>query len=137
MNSVAPVNRPSIGEIAKCARAPSSVRNLDGSCLPGLAPIEYFTSTSLPLHARWSMDPNTLAPLIPVVAILAYAGIKVARIVTPARSNTQDPETGARLAALEEELATVRRQLEEAHERLDFTERLLAQQHTDRLSPPT
>jgi hypothetical protein len=83
------------------------------------------------------MDPNTLAPLIPVVAILAYAGIKVARIVTQARSSTRDPETGARLAALEEEMERVRRQLEEAHERLDFTERLLAQQHTDRLSPPT
>ena len=83
------------------------------------------------------MDQNTLAPLIPIVAILAYAGIKMARIVTTARSHTQDPETGARLAALEEEMATVRRQLEEAHERLEFTERLLAQQHTDRLSPPT
>jgi hypothetical protein len=83
------------------------------------------------------MDPNTLAPLIPIAAILAYAGIKVARIVTPARSNTQDPEIGARIAALEEEMVAVRRQLEEAHERLDFTERLLAQQHTDRVSPPT
>ncbi len=82
------------------------------------------------------MDPNTLAPLIPVVAILAFAGIKVARIVTQARSSTQDPETGARLAALEEEMAAVRRQLEESHERLDFTERLLAQQRTDRLNPP-
>lgn len=83
------------------------------------------------------MDANTLAPLIPVVAILAYAGIKVARIMTQARSNTQDPDTGARLAALEEELAALRRQLEESNERLDFTERLLAQQHTERLSPPT
>jgi hypothetical protein len=80
------------------------------------------------------MDPNTLAPLIPVVAILAFAGIRVAKIVTQARS--QDPETGARLAALEEEMAAVRRQLEESHERLDFTERLLAQQHTVRLNPP-
>ncbi|MEO8634050.1 MAG: hypothetical protein ABI587_02125 [Gemmatimonadales bacterium] len=83
------------------------------------------------------MDPNALAPLIPVVAILAYGGIKVARIVTTARFNAQDPESGARLAALEEEMTTVRRQLEEAHERLEFTERLLAQQHTDRLNPPT
>jgi hypothetical protein len=82
------------------------------------------------------MDPNALAPLIPTVAILAYAGIKVARIVT-SRSTAQDPESRARLAALEEEMATVRRQLEETHERLEFTERLLAQQHTDRLSPPT
>jgi hypothetical protein len=83
------------------------------------------------------MDPNTLAPLIPVVAILAYAGIKVARIMTSARSTLPDPDTGARLAALEDEMATVRRQLEEAHERLEFTERLLARQPNDRLPPPT
>lgn len=83
------------------------------------------------------MDSNILAPLIPIMAILAWAGIKVARIVTSARSTIQDPATGDRLAALEEEMATVRRQLEETHERLEFTERLLAQQHTDRLGPPT
>ena len=82
------------------------------------------------------MDPNALAPLIPVVAILAYTSIKVTRIVTSARANAQDPEIGDRLAALEDEVATVRRQLEETHERLDFTERLLAQQHNDRLNPP-
>ena len=83
------------------------------------------------------MDPNTLAPLIPIVAILAYAGIKVARIVTPARTNVPDRETEARLAALEEEMAAVRRQFEETHERLEFTERLLSQQRADRLGPPT
>ena len=83
------------------------------------------------------MDPGILAPLIPIVAILAYASIKVARIVTQARPHTQAPDIAARFATLEEEMATLRRQLEEAHERLDFTERLLARQHTDRLSPPT
>jgi hypothetical protein len=83
------------------------------------------------------MDPNSLAPLIPIVAILAFAVIKVTRIVTASRSNAQAPETGARLAALEEEMAALRHQLEETQERLDFTERLLAQQHTDRLNPPT
>jgi len=83
------------------------------------------------------MDANTLAPLIPVVGILAYAVIKVTRIITAARTSTQDPETGSRLAALEEEVATLRRQIEEADERLDFTERLLARQPTDRLNPPS
>jgi hypothetical protein len=81
------------------------------------------------------MDPSTLAPLIPVVAILAFAGIRITRILTQ-RSNTQAPDAAARLAALEDEMATVRRQLEEAQERLDFTERLLAQQHSDRLGSP-
>jgi len=33
-------------------------------------------------------------------------------------------------------METLRRQLEEAHERLDFTERLLARKRTDHLSPP-
>lgn len=79
------------------------------------------------------MDSGTLGPLIPIVAILAYAGIKIARMVTQARAQTQDPQTAARLAALENELGMMRRQVEETHERLDFTERLLAQQHTDRL----
>jgi hypothetical protein len=82
------------------------------------------------------MDPGTLGPLIPIVAILAFASIKVARIVTQ-RPNTHDPDTAARLAALEEEIAAVRRELDETHERLDFTERMLAQQHTDRLNPPS
>jgi len=82
------------------------------------------------------MDPHTLGPLIPIVAILAFAGIKVARILTQ-RPRTGDPDTAARLAALEEEIAAVRRELEETHERLDFAERMLAQRHTDRLDPPT
>jgi len=83
------------------------------------------------------MDANVLGPLIPIVAILAFAAVKVAGIWARARAPTQDPQTAARLAALEDEVGTLRRELEEAHERLDFTERLLAQQHTDRLSPPT
>jgi len=81
------------------------------------------------------MDPSTLAPLIPVVAILAFAGIRITRILSQ-RSNTQAPDAAARLAALEDEMAAVHRQLEEAQERLDFAERLLAQQHSDRLGPP-
>ncbi|MGH7426759.1 MAG: hypothetical protein ACREMW_15660 [Gemmatimonadales bacterium] len=36
------------------------------------------------------------------------------------------PELEARVRALEEELGTLRRELSEANERLDFTERLLA-----------
>jgi len=82
------------------------------------------------------MDPGLLGPLVPIVAILSYAGIKVARILTQGRPHTQDPENAARLAALEDGMETLRHQLEEAHERLDFTERLLAQKHTDHLSPP-
>jgi hypothetical protein len=83
------------------------------------------------------MDSNALAPLIPVVAILAYTVVKVAKIMAAGRTNLQDPDTGPRLAALEEEMSRVNRQLEETHERLEFTERLLARQPNDRSSPPT
>lgn len=82
------------------------------------------------------MDPNALAPLIPVVAIIAFGVIKVTRMRLEARSDIRDPEHNARLAALEGEMAEVRRQLEETHERLDFTERLLAQHRTEGLRPP-
>ncbi len=82
------------------------------------------------------MDPNVLAPLIPVVAILAFAGVKVAKILTSSRAQAPDADTVGRLTALEDEMGMVRRQLDEAHERLEFTERLLAQQRTDRLGPP-
>lgn len=82
------------------------------------------------------MDPNVLAPLIPVVAILAFAGVKVAKILAAGRSQAPDADTVARVTALEDEMGMVRRQLDEAHERLEFTERLLAQQRTDRLGPP-
>jgi hypothetical protein len=76
------------------------------------------------------MDPGVLGPLIPIVAILAFAGIRVAKILAPSRSQTLDARAGERLDALEEEL-------EEANERLDFTERLLAQHRPDRLGPPS
>ena len=82
------------------------------------------------------MDAGALAPLIPIVAILAFAGIKIARIMTQARLPAQDPHAAGQIAALQEEMGALRRELEEVHERLDFTERLLAQHHTDRLSPP-
>jgi hypothetical protein len=82
------------------------------------------------------MDAGVLAPLIPIAAIVAYASIKIAGIVARPRSGASDPDAAARFAALEEEMGAMRRQLEEAHERLDFTERLLAKQHAERLPPP-
>jgi hypothetical protein len=83
------------------------------------------------------MDPSVLGPLIPIVAILAFAGVKIARILAPTRGQSLDPQTGDRLVALEDEVGILRRELEETNERLDFTERLLAQHRTDRLGPPS
>jgi hypothetical protein len=82
------------------------------------------------------MNPELFAPFIPIVAILAFAGVKVARIWADARGRVPDPHGAERLAALEDEVGVLRGQLEEMHERLDFTERLLARQAPDRLDPP-
>jgi hypothetical protein len=77
------------------------------------------------------MDPGSLALLIPIVAIASTAVAKVAKVMTKARYPDQNPEIADRLAALEDEMATLRGELGEAHERLDFTERLLAQGKQD------
>jgi len=82
------------------------------------------------------MPENLLAPLIPIFAILAFAGVKIARIWAQAQHQGQDPQTPARLAALEDDVALLRQQLDETQERLDFTERLLSQQRRERLEPP-
>lgn len=64
------------------------------------------------------MDPGLFAPFIPIVAILAFAGVKVARIWADARGRVPDPHGAERLAALEDEVGVLRGQLEEMHERL-------------------
>jgi hypothetical protein len=47
-----------------------------------------------------------------------------------------DSETSGRLQTLEHEVGTLRQELSEAQERLDFAERLLAQRKPDGLNPP-
>jgi 5-bromo-4-chloroindolyl phosphate hydrolysis protein len=74
------------------------------------------------------MDPGVLALAIPLVAIVCATVVKVAQYWSRSRSESQLPrEVANRLEALEQEVGTLRRELSEAHERLDFTERLLAQ----------
>jgi hypothetical protein len=82
------------------------------------------------------MDPGAVGVFIPIVGILAFAAIKMARIKAEMRIGHPDPQSAERLAVLEEEVSLLRRGLEEAHERLDFTERLLAQKKNERLGPP-
>ena len=83
------------------------------------------------------MDPASLGALVPVAAILVYGAVKIANIKAqaggPAAAN---PEAAARLEALENELGSLRQELGEVHERLDFTERLLAQLAPTRINPP-
>lgn len=72
-----------------------------------------------------------LAPLIPVVAILAWAAIKIARI-TVARHDAPSSEVTARVEELERAVQSLQQQLSETQERLDFAERLLVKGREER-----
>ena len=68
-----------------------------------------------------------LALSIPVVAIVMTNLVKMQKFKADAsRDSLSNPETEARIAALEDEVAALRQELGEAQERLDFTERLLS-----------
>lgn len=84
------------------------------------------------------MDPGSIGALVPVAAILMFGAVKIAKIKAQAGGHpgAADPEAAARLEALESELGTLRQELGEVHERLDFAERLLAQHAPTRLNPP-
>jgi hypothetical protein len=77
------------------------------------------------------MDPGAVGALIPVAAILAYAAIKIARILT-SRPQAPAGDAAARLEALERDVDGLQQQLTETQERLDFAERLLAQAREER-----
>lgn len=71
------------------------------------------------------MDPEFLAPLIPIVAIIAFAAVKITRIrATRPESSTVD--VTARLEALEHGFEGLQQELAETQERLDFAERILS-----------
>ena len=84
------------------------------------------------------MDPGSIGALVPVAAILMFGAVKIAKIKAQAggQAGAADPEATARLEALESELGSLRQELGEVHERLDFAERLLAQHAPTRLNPP-
>jgi hypothetical protein len=72
-----------------------------------------------------------LAPLIPVVAIIAWAAIKIARL-RPAGSGTLSADVAPRLEALERSVQGLQQELAETQERLDFAERLLTKAREER-----
>ena len=82
------------------------------------------------------MDAGSVGVFIPIVAIIAWGAVKVATIQARTRGMGPDPQIAGRLDAVENELGTVRHELAETQERLDFAERLLAQHRTDRLDAP-
>jgi hypothetical protein len=77
------------------------------------------------------MNPEFLAPLIPITAIIAFAAVKIARL-RAGRPETPSADVTARLETLEHEVQSLHHELAEAQERLDFTERLLSQAREER-----
>ena len=73
------------------------------------------------------MDPSFLAPLIPIAAILAFAAVKITKVLAGARGVALPEEAAARLEALEHKVDGLQQELGETQERLDFAERLLSQ----------
>jgi hypothetical protein len=71
------------------------------------------------------MDPQFLAPLIPVVAIIAFAAVKIARL-RATRPESLSADVAARLEALEHGVEGLQQELAETQERLDFAERILS-----------
>jgi predicted nucleic acid-binding Zn-ribbon protein len=72
-----------------------------------------------------------LAPLIPVVAIIAFAAVKIANIRAH-RSASLSTDLPERLEALERTVLGMQQDLAETQERLDFTERVLSQAREER-----
>ena len=80
------------------------------------------------------MNPAVLALLIPIVAIVCGTIVRLSKSRNGAGSLPD--ELIQRLDALESEVSALRQELGETQERLDFTERLLAQDKgVNRLGP--
>ncbi len=74
------------------------------------------------------MDHGTIVLLIPIVAIIISGMVKIARLRAQHRPLPDSGEVNAQMQALEQEVTSLRQELGEIQERLDFTERLLTQQ---------
>jgi predicted nucleic acid-binding Zn-ribbon protein len=70
------------------------------------------------------MDPGVIGALIPVVAIIAVAAVKIARVFA-ARPQAASSDVASRLETLEHTVQSLQGELAETQERLDFAERLL------------
>jgi len=84
------------------------------------------------------MDPEfflTAAVTIVIAAMGIWGAVKIAKIIAHSRV-AGDPDTAAHLQALDQEVESLRREMIETQERLDFAERLLAQgPETRRVEP--
>ena len=73
------------------------------------------------------MDPAAAGVFIPIAAILAWGAVRIATSQAETK-RAADPHVSDRLQSLENEVGSLRQELGEAQERIDFAERLLAQQ---------
>jgi hypothetical protein len=84
------------------------------------------------------MDPLFLPTAVVTILIAAmgiWGAVKIAKIIAHSRV-AGDPDTAAHLQALDQEVESLRREMIETQERLDFAERLLAQgPETRRVEP--
>ena len=75
------------------------------------------------------MDPQFLLTAVATILIAGmgtWGAVRIAKIIAHSRA-AGDPDTAAHLQALDQEVETLRREMIETQERLDFAERLLAQ----------
>ncbi len=72
-----------------------------------------------------------LTPLIPIVAIIAFAAVKIAGLRAN-RPQSPSNDVTTRLEALEHGLQSLEQGLAETQERVDFAERLLSQAREER-----
>jgi len=72
-----------------------------------------------------------LTPLIPVVAIIAFAAVRIARL-RATRPDSLSPDVVTRLEELERGFQSVQQELAETQERLDFAERMLSKAREER-----
>ena len=75
------------------------------------------------------MDPQVFLAAVVIILVAAigtWGAVKIAKIMAHSRV-TGDPDTAAHLQALDQEVGTLRQELTETQERLDFAERMLAQ----------
>jgi hypothetical protein len=84
------------------------------------------------------MDPQFALTAVVTTLIAAmgtWGAVRIAKIIAHSRV-ARDPDTAARLQTLEQEVGTLRQEMIETQERLDFAERLLAQgPETRRVEP--
>jgi hypothetical protein len=84
------------------------------------------------------VDPQVFLAAVVIILVAAigmWGAVKIAKIKAQSRV-AADPETAAHLQALDQEVGTLRQEMVETQERLDFAERLLAQApETRRVEP--